>query len=285
LEHFAPEIRDTAVAPCEKQITGLVWGQAMENHHDPVEWLRWEYSQRRGRNSSYSLRAFARHLSLSSGALSEIFVKKRPLTVKQGDKIAARLGYSPNERLVFLGAIRALHAPEVVPVIDKPFTEVTEQAFRIVSDWYHYAIRELVETVGFKSDPRWIAERLGISVTEVKGALTRLEKTGLIEKNNLSWKTSQSVTTHHDVPSHAQRHFHRQSLDRVKSALDEVPLELRDITAITMAIDVSKLNTAKEEIKKFRRRLSQILEQGRKTEVYQLNIQLIPLTREEKTSK
>jgi len=45
-----------------------------------------------------------------------------------------------------------------------------------------------------------------------------------------------------------------------------------------MAIDSSKLPAAKEMIRTFRRKLCEFLESGKKDEIYNLNIQLVPTT-------
>ncbi len=92
-------------------------------------------------------------------------------------------------------------------------------------------------------------------------------------------KTSKNVTTTHDVQSAALQLSHKQNLELAALALDEVAIEHRDITSITMAIDAKKLPLAKAMIKNFRRQLSEFLESGNKNEVYNLNVQLFPLTK------
>ncbi|MCO4755645.1 MAG: TIGR02147 family protein, partial [Bacteriovoracaceae bacterium] len=73
------------------------------------------------------------------------------------------------------------------------------------------------------------------------------------------------------------KRFHKQHIGKSLNAIDNVPVELRDITTMTMAIDIEKLPDAKELIKKFRRDLCNFLENDKKNNVYNLNIQLIPL--------
>jgi uncharacterized membrane protein (DUF106 family) len=48
---------------------------------------------------------------------------------------------------------------------------------------------------------------------------------------------------------------------------------------MTMSIDVKKLPEARKIIKKFRREMSQFLESGNQTRVYQLGIQLFPISK------
>ncbi|MFN9069064.1 MAG: hypothetical protein ACK5V3_17710, partial [Bdellovibrionales bacterium] len=52
-----------------------------------IECLQREFTLRRGRNSSYSLRAFARSLGVNPGALSQVMSGKRPLTAQSTKKI------------------------------------------------------------------------------------------------------------------------------------------------------------------------------------------------------
>lgn len=94
------------------------------------------------------------------------------------------------------------------------------------------------------------------------------------------WKpVSKDLSTSNEVSSAALRESHRQTLEQALAKLDEVPLEQRDVTSISMAIDVSKIPAAKKMILRFRRSLSEFLESGHQTEVYNLNVQLLPVTK------
>ena len=84
------------------------------------------------------------------------------------------------------------------------------------------------------------------------------------------------------MESQALRISHRQSIEQALLALNEFPIELRDITSITMAIDLKRLPLAKKIIKEFRLKMSDVLEKGDQSEVYNLNIQLLPVSRRSK---
>ncbi|MCB0404641.1 MAG: TIGR02147 family protein [Bdellovibrionales bacterium] len=248
----------------------------------PVEWLREEYLRRRERNPSYSLRAFARALGLSPGPLSEILSKKRELSLKLALRIAEHIAMNPEQLEAFVQPLRErLVAP--VSAREAQFRELSVDTYYLIADWYHFAILSLMETKGFQSRVRWIAERLAISVVEVRSALERMERLELVVRKAQKWFLNQEgVTTTHDVPNGALKKSHQQQLDIAKASLDSVPVEERDITSMMMAIDVSKLPQAKQYIRQFRRQLSQFLETGNKTEVYNLSIQLVPLSKKTK---
>lgn len=218
--------------------------------------LQNELSRRKRDNPRYSIRSFASFLNLSPGRLSELVSGKRSAGRLLENRLLARL---------------ELKNGAVAPLEDS--------AFAILADWHHFAILSLMDTKGFSPRPDWIAKRLGISTFDTQAALDRLESTGLIfRKNGRLFKSSAPVMTATDRASEALRISHEQSLKQAIRALHEIPVDLRDITSITLATSPQKLGLAKEMIRDFRRRLATILEADECTEVYNLNVQLVPVT-------
>lgn len=250
-------------------------------------WLEKEFEKRRAKNPAYSLRALARHLKMPSGRLSEILACKRPLTLRMAENVADRLSLDPLLRASFLEVvhqeqIQRRHRTGDVKthVIEPEYKQLSLDAFQVISDWYHFALLNLIELEDFRVDVRWIARRLDISTVEVRGAIERLMRLELIiKKGNTYVRTLNNLATTHDISSAALRRFHRQVLERALDALENVPLEQRDITSISMSIDAAKILRAKAMIKQFRRKLCLFLESGEKNEVYQLNVQLVPVSK------
>ena len=254
---------------------------------NPHEWLANELAQKRASNPRYSLRLFALKLGFAPGRLSEYISGKRALSFKQAEKIADRLGYDAETRVAFFNSVAPQtkaskkEAPEVERKLsDESYRKLTADAFSVIADWQHFAILSLMDVEGFKMDEEWIGSRLGISTRDVRFAIAKLEHVKLIERRNGKWrKIENDHSTTHDVPSAALKISHRQSLSQAIDAIDEIPVEFRDITSITMAVDPATLPEAKKLIKNFRRRLSALMESGTQTEVYNLNVQLVPVTK------
>ena len=243
------------------------------------EFLKLAYEQRREKNQSLSLRSFARHLRVSPAALSEMLRGKRAITSKMRERIGLKLGLS-------LAEIEALACDgQKMP---KAYRNITKETFAVISDSSHYALLELMGTKGFKWDARWIAARLGITVTETRRTIANLERTGLLKKTETGFEdTSGGVTTDitPDLTSEAQRRYQEQLLTKAALALKDIPLELRDNTSVTFKIKLSDIPLAKEKIKNFRRELAELLDAQEGTEeVYHLNVNLIPATVLEKES-
>ena len=250
---------------------------------DCIDWLHHEYCKRRSVNDRYSLRSFAKTLSLSPGLLSGILSRKRPLSQKLGLRIAARLDYGPELRKEFLQRIQKNNIETLKAALptaaERNFVAIADDSFDLISEWYHNAILSLIETASFQSDPHWIAAKLGISIIEARDAIARLIRVGLVEDHNGVLAGSRHTTTTHNVPSEAIRKSHRQHMQMAAESLDLVDVSERDITCITMSTDASKIAGAKEMIRHFRRELATYLEDGTCHEVYCLNVQLFPLTK------
>ncbi len=242
--------------------------------------LKAEFESRRARNASYSLRAFSRQLAISPAQLSQLISGRRPLTRKTATKIAERLSYSPRERTQLLEST----IPELRQELLETPEEIREEEFRVIADWYHFAILSLAEVRRHKADPRWIASRLGISVPEAAGALRRLRTLRFIDIAEGKIKPlSKTVRTSSDIPSSAIRQYHQQTLDKAKQKLEEVSVHDREFSTITTAISRKNIPKAKEMITKFKREVSALLENGEKTAVYTLAVQLFPVSKLEES--
>ena len=150
-----------------------------------------ELTIRQNRNSSYSLRAFARDLDLGVASLSDFFKGKRDLSKSNWVKVSQKLHLSPQE------AEKLLLREDVSQGQKQPDREVLkEDVFRLIADWYYLAILNLARLRNSKSEPQWLASRLGLDVEVVSEALARLLRLKLvrIQKGKLI-RTAKPLTT------------------------------------------------------------------------------------------
>lgn len=117
-----------------------------------------ELARRRARNPRYSMRAFARSMSLHHTAISRILRGNRGLSREMLDRLTTRLGLSPAE---------ARDARAV------------ENARRVLL---------LASSPAFRPDCRWIAMQVGIELDDVNRALHRLLHEGrLVMHSPATW--------------------------------------------------------------------------------------------------
>jgi transcriptional regulator with XRE-family HTH domain len=236
--------------------------------------LQQELARRCSANPNYSLRSFARSLAVEPSALSQILSGKRPLTEKMKLRLGAALGLS-------------VEALKRLPASDRTapgFQQLTLDAFAVVSDWYHYAILELLFLEDFQANASWISRRLKITKSEANMAIERLFRLGLLERaEDGSWAdTSQNNRLTHLVPgvsSDAARKYQSQLLELSKGAVQEIPIDKRNHTSATFCFDPEDLPKATERIREFRRKFANDFQPKKKAkEVYQIQISFFPLT-------
>jgi uncharacterized protein (TIGR02147 family) len=231
---------------------------------------------RQRRNAAYSLRSFARDLGISSTALSEVLNAKRNLSKANLLKVADRLSFSPSETTSALGELKGISAA----VADDQFVLLEDDVFRCMSEWYYFAILSLAETGKAKADAGWIAEKLGITAAEAKDALERLKRLKMIQiRNGKIHYDGTPLRTSGDVPSAACRALQHHHLRLAGAALEREPVQLRDMTSMTMVTKPERIAKAKEMIKSFRRKLCRYLEEEGGEEVYVVAVQLFPVTK------
>lgn len=261
------------------------------------EILKRHFAERLEENPRYSLRAFSRDLSISPSRLSEILNGKQGMSGEWADKISRRLQMSPREADDFRQKVLAADARSKqvrtqalarLELENGPEYEVVQaDTFKIIADWYHFAILELTKLKAFRPSARWVASKLGISVYEAKLASDRLMRLGLIEKDRLRWRpTNKTLTTSNGVPSEAIRKFNRQIIEKSKEAITMQTVEERDISSLTLAVRSQDVPKVIERIRRFRRELNADLERsvpaGSADEVYSLAIQFFRLTEKER---
>lgn len=245
-----------------------------------------ELTRRQNRNPKYSLRSFAKALGVSATTLSEAINGKRSLRRDSAQKIADRLAISPQERSRFILSAMGVEGDE------NSFSATSRQSkadayrpfevdqFKAISDWYHLAILSLAKLKRNKSEPAWVAEHLGITKSEAEEAMDRLFRLGMIErKGSRFFCTTRPLFVRGKAACAAIRKYHRQNLEKALDSLEQDPIEVRDFTSITMAIDPEKIETARAMVKEFREKLAEFLEQGDQTSVYTLAVQLFPVTK------
>jgi transcriptional regulator with XRE-family HTH domain len=117
-----------------------------------------EFDRRRTTNPRYSLRSFARSLSVDHSALSQILRGKRRLTARTVHALGRRLRLSPS---AIAEHCAAEHETAVLAALHRP---------------------------GFRADSRWLSSMVGIPVDDVNVTLQRLLRKRMVSmKSHTRW--------------------------------------------------------------------------------------------------
>ena len=240
-----------------------------------IQIIRDNFQKLSNKNKRFSKRSYAQKIGLSSGALTDFLSGKRGISQKKARQVLEKLGYSEAEQDHILKYNPLVHNKK-----SRSFKKIEHDAFDKLLSWEHLAILSLTKTEQFNSSPTWIAKKLALEVDVVERALTNLETHKLIYREGTKIIVStEDVETFDQIPSEAIRKSHRQDLEIHKKNLNDVPVELRDMSSITLSFDLKKMELVKSAIRLFQEQVAEIAETSQATEVYKLSVYLGPLSK------
>ena len=162
---------------------------------------------------------------------------------------------------------------------ENEMTLVGEDQYDYYESWINPVLRELVPQVP-EATPAQMADMLAFDTqaAEVKKALKLLQKVGLLnmDANGKFEQSSKAITTGNiEVANLSVREMHRQMGELAVRSLDEVPMNERDISGLTLGVSEDAYYRITKEIEDFRRRVASIVMQDTvEDRVYRLNVQL-----------
>lgn len=248
------------------------------------DFLLHDYSQRRQRNPRFSKRSYAFYLGLSNGRLTEILSGKSPITEKRAKAIVGKLNLDDGEKTLFLRFVenenQSRHDGRK-RVSYSMAKRLQLDEFAVVSDWEYFALMALIETAVFRSDVDWISRKLGITQQRCQEVLNRLVELDYIQTNEVgSYKNNyKAMSTLTDIPSSVLRKANKECILQGIEAMESIDVQMREITSLTLPTDLGKLKAAKSLINKFKEEMSLLCETEQASEIYNLNIQFVPVSK------
>ena len=213
--------------------------------------LKNKLEERCQKNPNYSLRAFARDLGLRPEMLSRVINGKRGLSEQTAKNVSTKLGFSPKEAQYFSLLVMESDARSkkkrilaVAKLSQHRFSQnkdclLNQDVFKVIADWYHFAILELTQLKSFKNDPYFISKKLEINVKVAESAIERLIRLKLliIDKNGCLQASDEFTDVLSGPPSDAVKKFHEQILRKTLLALNSQPVTQRDFSTTILAFD------------------------------------------------
>lgn len=159
-----------------------------------------------------------------------------------------------------------------------------QQMHAFLEKWYHLPILEYLTCESLAKDSVSLAKKLGLSLSEIKTATEKLQKLSLIEMDDTGeWrKTYSHLRLPATNPSQITRQYYQQIFKRMSSELDrtsKTDYDRRLILNFSIATSPGKVKLAKLRLAKFLYDLSVELAEGESSEVYQLTLGFIPITK------
>ena len=259
------------------------------------ELLNHLYLYNKAKNPKFSYRTFAKVAGFGSASfLKRVIDGESALSEESIEKIAQGFKLTQDEthffkNLVLLNQSTSIDdkkrfAQEIFKSRTyREFHPLSEAQYHYYALWYFIPVRELVGLPSFREDYNWIAQTIlpHITAYQAQQAIEDLLKLGLLTREEGSGRlvqTQRVVSTPNEVVSSAVGLWHREMMKKAAESIETIPRELRDISAVTLRLSKKNVQKAKELVQKFRRQLVEELIAESSDSIYELNIQLFPLS-------
>lgn len=246
-----------------------------------------------------SLRAVAAKLEISPSYWSKILRGKKPLPQHLIEKVVRVLGMDAQATGQLQRAILySIEADVLAPAtgittsreLDRSPVEsyktLGREDFWLLDEWYYIPIFNLFTITGFDGTPETMAIRLGLRASQVEEAIRRFINYGFLQKKEdghlertelqLRFPTDRSFT-------HVRK-YHQATLTKAREELarEGAPetFEKRLISAVCFAGSSEKIKEARLILEEAMYRVANLMaDEDVRDDVYQLNLQLYPLSK------
>lgn len=267
--------------------------ESILRYKDYRKYIR-DYYAREKKASAFSWRKFSKLANFSSpNFLKQVCDGVSNLSKNSAERVADAMSLQGYEKKFFLNLVvfnqsqieekRDNASQEMARIIkENKVRKLGNNALTYYDTWIHAIVRELAPIME-KVDAESIVKRcrLRISKQDAEESLAFLLRAGLLGVTNKGKyvQTEKIVEGNgEDIPL-AIRSMNRQMAQLAEHALDEVPVEHREFTGITMGISKESYGEILKELGKCRKKILDIVSKEEKVDrVYRLNFQLFPMT-------
>lgn len=157
--------------------------------------------------------------------------------------------------------------------------------YAYLEHWYNPVVREMLSHKEFNGEPAWIARRIqpALTVAQVEKSIDLLCRLDMVRKDESSGKWLQAepvLSTPAEVESLAVANYHRSVLNLASDSIESFPSTERDLRAVTLGVPKSAYPQIKRKMEDLWREILALSRSGGLVEeVYQVNMQVFPLTR------
>ena len=262
-------------------------------------YLKALFDYNKARSAAFSHRYIVKKAGFRSpNALKKVMDGERNLTSITAKQVGAAFQLDPGECEYFMALVQFTQAklPEERDELYLKLTSMQEQQdpdnlpesrLEILSQWWHLAVREIISLPDFGNTPKWIADCLVPAITAQQAAesLALLKRKGFIAKAEKGWKSVEPIlATEPNVDSALALQFHREMMGLAADSLVRFRGTEREVSGTTLRLGMEDVDTIRKLLREFRKKVLNIAVRSKMPDqVFQLNFQLFPLARTQRT--
>ncbi len=234
---------------------------------DYRDFLKAYYERRKSEMPLYSYRMMGDKLGLDSSYLYRVLQKKQHLPAHALPVAKDMLEMSGREAeyfdLLYSAAVskdkgkKEMLTAKAQALRDVERHSLQEAELKVLENWWIPAVRAYLELNGGVANLKQIANDICPPITEEQAAeaIETLKSVGLLKKmaSGKLALTDAHLTVGGPEKAQAVRNFQKQILNLGCKALDEISVDERNISTLTISVDQSGFEDVQEMLKEFRR--------------------------------
>ncbi|MDG5813647.1 TIGR02147 family protein [Chitinispirillales bacterium ANBcel5] len=261
-------------------------------YFDYQKFMRDFYEEKKQQNPYVSFRYLGRRMDLDPGFLLKVLQGKHHLAKRSIPSVCAFFKFSELEAHYFDVLVSYNKAKtasdtklyfEKLMSLRKPHVKPVEEfQYAFYQKWYHSAIHSLLSIYEFRGGFKKLASMLVPKITakQAQDSIDLLTKIGMVyqDDDGVYRSTDMYVTSGDRWKSVAIHNFQKEAIKLSEQALDLHAKEVRDISTVTVALSMKDLPEIRERIDQFRNSIMSLDNEYQPDTVFQVNIQVLPVT-------
>jgi uncharacterized protein (TIGR02147 family) len=257
------------------------------------DFLKDFYESKKRDNALFSYRYMGNKVSIDPSHLVKILQKQRHIGNKSVEVFITFCGLKDTEAEYFAALVNfnksksdrnsRFYYEKLLALKGVKAHPLEKSQYEFYTKWYYSAILTLLDFYPFTNNYKALAAKLSPPITEgkAKKAIALLKKLGLITRKTGGpyYLTNTIITTGEQCRSIAVKAFQEETIKLAGESLFRHARDKRNISTVTITVAEKNLEDINGMIKEFRETLLKYAHQEtRPDRVYQLNVQLFPLT-------
>lgn len=261
-------------------------------YFDYQEFLRDFYEEKKQGNPVISYRYLGNHMHVDPGFLIKVMQGKLHLAERSIADICRFLKFSEQEIRYFETLVKynkaktpsdiKLYFEKLMALRESGAKPVEEYQYAFYQNWYHSAIHALLSVYKFRGEYKKLAMILSPSITakQARESILLLQKIGMVRKDSdgVYRPVNAFVTSGEKWSSAAVADFQKQAINLSVRSLELDNKEQRDISTVTVALSMKDIPEIRERIRQLRQSILTLENDNEPDTVFQINIQVIPVT-------
>lgn len=268
---------------------------ALFSYFEYRSYLRDFYEAIRQESPHFSYQYMAQKAEMDASNLAKIIQRKRHLPSKAIAHFREILSLNEEEfhyfeTMVAMGKSRKEEQKqqlfnELIHLQSNQPRHMAINDYHFYNNWYTTAIYGLLDCYAFYGNYRELSEQLqpAISVKQAKESIALLKDLKLIAANEDGryLPTESILSTGEEWRSYAVKNFQNQTIDLAKKALNTMESSERHIATLTFSASDEDMKEVYELSREYRKKVISLISKSDKgSRVYQMNMQLFPMSRE-----